>query len=201
MALGGQRFLSIPWVYDIFQHILGARRFRSHVVASCGLEVSSARILDIGCGTARILDQLPHDVEYVGLDPALAYVQAAKRRYGDRAAFVCASSECILAQEWDVVLTCCVLHHLDDEGVLRLLGQAREWVKGTGVFICADPVLIESGSPIARSMISRDRGLHVRSPEGYLALLTRVFPNVRHSLHDSLMYIPYNHFIAQCRGV
>ena len=130
----------------------------------------------------------------------MAYVKAGKTCYGQRARFVCGGSECLLAREWDIVLTSCVLHHLNDGEALRLLSLASECVKRTGVFICGDPVLLEFGSPIARSTILRDRGRYMRTPEAYLALLGRTFPKVQHSLHEDLMYIPYSHIIAKCRG-
>jgi len=46
------------------------------------------KILDIGCGTADILEYLPN-VEYLGFDMNNRYIQFALQKYGNRGKFFC----------------------------------------------------------------------------------------------------------------
>src|SRR5215217_1780021 len=73
-----------------------------------------ARILDIGCGTAKILNHLPR-VEYIGFDPNPAYIEWARNTFGNRGTFHAGrfTAESIgLVGQVDVALVLAVLHHL-----------------------------------------------------------------------------------------
>jgi len=59
--------LSEPAVYDALQNLLGAKKSRRIFVKDYLRPQIGDKILDIGCGTARILDELPK-VEYYGFD-------------------------------------------------------------------------------------------------------------------------------------
>lgn len=53
------------------------------VLASADLQPGE-RLLDYGCGTGRLTEFLPADVEYLGYDPALGMVERARRDHPDR---------------------------------------------------------------------------------------------------------------------
>src|ERR1043166_3787686 len=81
------RWLKVPWLYNVFQAVVGGnalgRRFiQSHIRATPG-----DKVIDIGCGPARVLKSLPA-VEYFGLDIDADYIEFARRRYGDKGTFV-----------------------------------------------------------------------------------------------------------------
>jgi SAM-dependent methyltransferase len=65
---------------------------RLAVIASYVRAFGLRRILDVGCGTGDLLALLPPDVTYVGVDIAPTAVEAARRRFGERAncSFYCA---------------------------------------------------------------------------------------------------------------
>ena len=89
VTTGIRSILSNPMVYDFFQALMGAHAVRQQLVNEHVRPVSGCRILDIGCGTARILDYLP-SVQYYGFDPSLQYINDANQRYGVRGHFNCA---------------------------------------------------------------------------------------------------------------
>ncbi|MGA7757948.1 MAG: hypothetical protein WCA57_08880, partial [Ilumatobacteraceae bacterium] len=75
VTTGIRSVLSLASVYRFAQRAIGAEAFRETLAAEV-LDVSEGdRILDVGCGTADILDHLP-DVDYLGFDSSDRYVDA-----------------------------------------------------------------------------------------------------------------------------
>ena len=66
-------------LYSLFQNLLGARRARRVLIAEYIRPNGGDQILDVGCGPADILDFLPPDVRYVGVDHSRTYIEAARR--------------------------------------------------------------------------------------------------------------------------
>lgn len=171
---------------------------REHIRASEG-----QRLLDVGCGPADIFPHLPR-VDYTGFDLNPAYVSTATRNYGsERARFYCQRvSEEVLATQasFDIVLASAILHHLDDAEAEHLFRLARAALKPGGRLLTLDCVYEPGQSAIARFVISRDRGQHVRDVRGYVDLASRVFPHVEPTVRRDLMRIPYTHLILECTG-
>ena len=92
------------------------------------------QILDIGCGTAEILEHLP-EIQYFGFDASQKYIDAAKARFGNRGTFSCDTVTTATLQRLaasDVVLAVGILHHLDDSDATSLLELAKAALKPGG---------------------------------------------------------------------
>ena len=124
------------------------------------------KILDIGCGPADIMECLP-EVEYYGFDASQEYIADAKRRWGSRGEFTCATvnAQTLQQRDFDIVMAIGVLHHLDDQEAGALFDLARSVLRQGCRLVTLDPVFVRGQSPIARYIISRDRGEYVRSKE------------------------------------
>src|ERR1035438_8030734 len=68
------KILSLAWAYSFFQDLVGAKPSRARFVRQYVRPESGARVLDIGCGTAQILETLT-DVQYVGYDLSPEYIE------------------------------------------------------------------------------------------------------------------------------
>ena len=82
----------IPWLYDplcALYERLGLDRWRRWLV-----EGARGLALDVGCGTGRNLPLYREGVRVIGLDPAWAGLQRARRR-APRARLVCGSAEAL----------------------------------------------------------------------------------------------------------
>ncbi|HAX19787.1 MAG TPA: class I SAM-dependent methyltransferase [Hydrogenophaga sp.] len=197
---GIRAILSHSLVYDAFQSLMGASSIRQELVHTHIRPFAGMRILDIGCGTARILDHLP-DVQYHGFDPSSAYIEDAKRRYPTRGQFDCALVQHATLQglqAFDIVLAVGVLHHLDDTQALALLSLAKASLGPTGRFVSIDPVFAPDQHPLARYLVAHDRGQNVRDAAGYRALGQSVFPQLQAEVKHRRM-IPYTHCIMECQ--
>ena len=152
------------------------------------------KVLDLGCGTAEILDFLPK-IDYVGYDISVEYIEAAKRRFGNRGKFevkIATETDVTGAGPFDIVLALGVLHHLDDDTALDLMRTAHAALKPGGRLVTFDPVYVLGQNPLARFLISKDRGQNVRDQPGYEKLAKSFFQTVHTTIrHQS--WIPYSH--------
>jgi SAM-dependent methyltransferase len=197
---GIRSVLSSPVFYDTLQNIMGAAHVRRELVDEFVRPITNCRILDIGCGTAEILQFLPNDVEYWGYDISPGYIAAAKDRYGARGHFHCGLlNEAALTNlpKFNRVLALGVLHHLDDDEAKGFFALAREALDTGGSVVTIDPCLAAGQNPIAHYLILKDRGQNVRESGAYTSLASGVFPQVKGTLRHRA-WIPYTHWIMEC---
>lgn len=200
ITTGIRSILTYPAVYDLFQTLMGADRIRRELVAEHIRPVEGMRLLDIGCGTARILNYLPPTLTYHGFDLSQEYIDEAVARYPGRGTFRCAMVEEATLQgepSFDLVLAVGVLHHLDDEALLQLLGLAKTAMKEGGRLVTIDPCFDQAQNPIARFLVSKDRGQNVRSAGQYRDLAFKLFGQVAGEVKHRT-WIPYTHWIMEC---
>ncbi len=193
---GWRRIFEYSPVFDGLQSLLGADRSQRRFLRDVVQPFPGAEILDIGCGTASVLDYLPEGVDYTGYDLNRRYIDSARRRYGDRGNFSCARVDTFVdgerAARYDIVLASAVLHHLGDSEAIDLIISAHRHLRPGGVFCTWDCVRVPDQSKIARFLISRDRGRRVRDAAGYDDLVGGCFLDRRMwVIHDSLR-VPYS---------
>jgi len=129
------------------------------------------------------------------------YIQAAKRKYGDRARFFCdrVKVDTVRGEQFDLVIPSGILHHLNDAEAIDLFGLAYSVLRTGSRLVTLDVGYEERQSPVARYLLSRDRGHYVRSCPAYETRARSVFNNVvSHVGRDLLGAIPYTHVIFQC---
>lgn len=194
---GWRAVFSLAPVYRFAQKAIGADKVRA-VLADEFIRASAAdRIVDLGCGTADILDYLP-ECDYVGVDSSQRYIDDARAHFGDRGTFVTSAAERFdgVAPDRTIALALGVLHHLDDEAASEMLQVASQTLEPGGRFVSFDPTLVEGQHPIAKLLVSRDRGQHVRTPEAQTELVRRWFPAADIVVRHDLLRPPYSHVIV-----
>ena len=97
----------------------------------------------------------------------------------------------------DLALTMGVLHHLDDRLVDQALELAATLIGRTGRFIAFDPGRVPGQPRIARALINRDRGQHVRTVEATESLVRRHFSTVDIDVQHDFLAVPYTHLVVQ----
>jgi len=200
---GLRSILSLPILYNLLQNLLGGKKSRQEFINKYMQVNPNNRLLDIGCGTAEILDCLPDNLTYVGFDASNDYIKMAKEKYQDRNAqfFAKLVTDSNLGdfEPFDIVIATGILHHLEDDEVIHLFSLAKKFLKPDGRIITIDPCYLENQRTLARFIISRDRGQNVRTSNQYQELAENIFPNVRLSVRNDLLRIPYDHAILECK--
>ena len=199
---GLHAILSAPAVYDFVQSAVGAGRSRRRLVRDHIRAEPGNVVLDIGCGTGELLPFLPVGIDYHGFDLSQTYIDAARKRYPDRATFECMDIADYRPAEGspaaDIVLSIGVLHHLDDEIAIKLLRTAHDQLRPGGRFVSIDGTLVPGQSALARALVLQDRGQNIRTPEAYVRLASEAFGLVESHIRTDMLHIPYTHCILEC---
>jgi cyclopropane fatty-acyl-phospholipid synthase-like methyltransferase len=192
--------LAVPAVYKMWWTLIGGAGVAKGLVNDYIRPQVGARILDIGCGPGTIVGHMSQ-VDYLGFDLSPEYIEMARARF-PQAQFVCERvSKFSLAkhqQNFDFVLALGILHHLDDEEARQLFQIAHDALRPGGKLITFDGVWTNDQSPVARWLLSRDRGEHIRTQEAYVKIASQVFTNVKATVRHDLIRIPYSHIILEC---
>jgi SAM-dependent methyltransferase len=188
--------LRVPAFYEGVQRWFRVDSIQNTFLATVAAKAGD-RILDVGSGLSTVLAQLPEGVAYTGFEPNPAYVAEAKTTYGERGSFNVGYFDAAAAsaiQPVDVVLIQAVLHHMSDDEAGALFALLARVVKPGGRVVTLDNVFIPRQNPVARLLISLDRGRNVRSPEGYVALVRPHFGAVEGAVHHTA-FPPYTYWI------
>lgn len=191
--------LSYPLFYIAFQNLMGAKKIRRRFVRDFVCPAHGSTILDIGCGPADILTDLPQ-VRYWGIDMSKSYIRQAKKRFGDKGHFLCQplhSTTLAGFPDFDIIMALGVLHHLDDAYAEKMLAVIQNSLKPGGRFVSFDPCLVAGQNKIARFLVQHDRGQNVRESHQYRQLVSPFFQSVRGEVRHQL-WIPYTHFMMEC---
>jgi SAM-dependent methyltransferase len=196
---GLHRPLALAAIYSGFQGLVGARRARRWLAAQSLRLAPGARIVDVGCGTADVLEFVPAGVAYAGFDPNRLYVERAERRYGARPDTVFLHGTSTVASDddrfrnADVVLCVGVLHHLDDRQADGLLSFCRHALAPAGRFQGLEPAWLPTQSRLSRFVMSLDRGLAIRDLDGWRRLVANAFAVSQVTPVTHLIRIPYTY--------
>jgi len=192
-----------PRFYEFIQNLLGPAKSTKRLIDDFIAPKQNSRILDVGCGPAAILKYIPEGLhcEYVGVDNNPDYIAQAQATYGSKGTFVCQRvSDATLQHRdyFDIAVAIGVVHHLNDEEAKSLFLLASNALALGGSLITIDPVYTPAQGRVARYLVSRDRGLHVRSEDAYLALAQSHFSGVETTVLHDMLRIPYTHFVMKC---
>ncbi len=177
--------LSLPSVYLGFQALVGGTKLRSLCLTLLEPKPGQ-KIVDIGCGPAYYLAELPA-VDYTGFDTDARYIEHAKNRFGNRGRFFVEPFTQVHADAlgpFDGVLLMGLLHHLTDPECSALLSVLSRCLRPGGRVVTLDTVVHERQGSFERWLALNDRGQYVRNPSGFEALAKVHFSDVQGSLPD-----------------
>ena len=140
------------------------------------------KILDIGCGTANILNVLSNNLKYYGFDANKKCIIYAKNKYINQNFFCKIFNEknSKIVPKVDVIILNAVLHHLDNKEITLLLELLKKKIKDKGKIIIIEPFYSRITFSFANILVKirdkigeYDRGNFVRSINEYKKLISK----------------------------
>jgi ubiquinone/menaquinone biosynthesis C-methylase UbiE len=202
---GLKLFLANPQVYNFFQdRLLGGRKAREWLARNIWKLKGGERVVDIGCGAGAVLDHLPKDSDYLGIDVSEIYIGAARKKYTN-ASFYLGTAPDFVSQDnsrlnnTDLVLCNGLLHHLSDDEAREVLEISKRLLKPGGRLICLEATFLARQARVSKWIVSTDRGQFVRSEHEWKVLISRSFNQWSTHVLTGLLRIPYTHIIIECR--
>ncbi len=195
------RLLEIPIVYETLQNGVVRPELRSWRADDLIEVKPRMTVLDVGCGTGKILTDLP-EVTYIGIDHNHDYITKANHRHGTRGRFLVIDVNDAAFKalgQFDRILLIGVLHHLSDEVCLRMLSKLHDALAPDGLLVTMDPAIEKSQHPVARLLAKLDRGRYARSTARYRALIEKSFAVESEIVRHDLLRIPYTHAAFRAR--
>ena len=166
------RVMDNTLAYRLWQAPFAAEKF-APVLAHNDLRCIR-RVLDVGCGPGTNAAYFSH-AEYLGIDMNPKYVEHARRTYGRK--FVAADVtqlEVAPGEQFDFILVNSLLHHIDLDGVEKLLAHLATLLTKDGHIHIIELVLPE-GASVARFLARADRGKYPRPLAQWRTLFTESF--------------------------
>ena len=203
---GGLKFLlANPQVYDFFQdRLLGGWNARAWLASSFWRLKGGEYVVDIGCGSGAVLNHIPSDTNYLGIDVSEKYIDAAREKHATNATFFLGSAHDFLNQDssrlnnTDLVICNGLLHHLPDDEALEVLGIAKRLLKPGGRLVCLEATYLTRQGRLSRWIVSTDRGRYVRSEQEWKALVSQTFERCSSHILTGLIRVPYTHIVIEC---
>jgi len=196
------QILSLAKIYQLYQWMVGANNYSRLFANEYICYQKNEKILDIGCGPADILNYLPKETDYTGIDMNKDYIMNAQRKYPDKK-FVCAditTSDFVLENElFDTVFFIGVQHHLSDSEMEATLKFAKSKVKKGGRLLALEPVITPNRGSIEKWFMDNDRGKFIRTAEHYQQITTQVISNYTQTILKNTMNIPFTIIIIECQ--
>jgi len=186
--------LKSPLVYVTFQRVVGGTHMRDLCVRTLAPKAGE-RILDIGCGPAYYVADLPA-VDYLGFDTDERYIEHARARFGHRAKFFCEpflDEQAARHGKFDGILLMGLLHHIDDAACDHLLGLLSGVLAPGGRIVSLDTTVHPKQSYFEHLLAVKDRGEFVRTPEAFEALAKPWFGKIQGSVNEK-MWVPSVHY-------
>ena len=192
-------------IYNGIQKMVGSERVWNGFLDAFKVTLNSWNPsdiwVDLGCGTAEILDRLPATISYLGVDSNPEYVEFARTKYNKRpdTRFVCADWN---DPHWQTLLNDRIigivsllglLHHLDSPDAKDVLKLSLKLVKQDGMVVTMDGCKEIHASTLERFFYWIDRGKYIRGATD----LQNLFPvEPRISLHNNWLRVPYCYAIC-----
>lgn len=193
---GIRKFLEIPIVYNLFHNITGGNRFRKTYFEKYFSLGKGSKVLDIGCGSGVMLENIKEDLEYYGIDFEPGYIEFCKSKFADRGQFILEKSDETWREEWkghfDAINAHGLLHHLSDEEGEELIKMAHYYLKPGGYLVTFDTSYHQKQSAISKWLVSKDRGQNVKFDSEYQQLAEKFFPDVEGTLYTNYSRLPYS---------
>ncbi len=182
-------FSSISILYELFQKMLGGDQTRKKFVREYLVLDSNDKILDYGCGTAKI-SQLLGKVDYYAYEPQFKYHQKIKKNTNNSEVTFFWVEKIELHDEYNHLFDCIilsgVLHHLHANHIEELLKILKNKLRPGGTIVTIDPVIKQPMGLLNKLVNKLDRGNSIMYDKDFEKKITSCLGNVNFFYDDNM---------------
>jgi len=197
---GIYKILSSYLFYRLTQRIMSAVSFRNNFAKNF-IKNKNNYILDIGCGTADILESIPNNY-YYGFDISQNYINYEKKKFINKNYHFFNEKFSLISikklPKFDFVILFAILHHLSNIEIKGLFLNVKRVLKKNGVILIVDPVFIKKQNFIAKLLIKLDRGKNIKNFKEYNVTLKKYYQKITYKITHQ-KFIPYTWYSAACK--
>jgi len=195
------RILENPRIYDLAQRLLGGERIHRAIREVIDNHLRGIRyntVLDVGCGTGSFADCFKG--EYTGIDINQDYIRKAGTKGNGHFMVADATALPFGPETFDLVFTLGLLHHVDPQNQIRILGEMwRVCKKGGHILIMDGLVPSDRLNIIGYALAKLDRGrFKVRARE-FKEMIAFAYPDADWVRYTDIKSFPYE-FVAVMVG-
>jgi len=202
---GWKIFLESPEIFNFWQRITGAEKWKRRIIREYVKPFERARIFDLGCGTGTMLKHFDRNLNlgYVGCDINRDYIGHANKKFKGRGKFYCCGVDSLPDEEsgFDFIIAIAIFHHLDDKTSLQLIDSVKCKLNLKGIFLIAEPVWTENQSGIEKYLMRNDRGKNIKTENEYILMVKEKFYSVESMIISDSHYIPWSVNVIICKNI
>jgi SAM-dependent methyltransferase len=148
--------------------------------------------LDFGCGAGQFSILFNPD-KYHGVDTDSKYIKFCKSKYKGKFSVINTSPPYNLKNNYfDQILISSVIHHIDDESLIKISKELKRIIKKGGRLMIADHfVKKDQKNMFCKLLIYLDRGKYFRNPDRVIKLFSRNFKVKKFELFRNDIYKDY----------
>ena len=164
MMMELRRAFDNPWIFELSQRAIPFTVWVYEDLARRHAQFGATdRLLDIGCGVGWHRRVVPQE-DYTGIAIHPGYVARATRLYGRLFHVMDASRLGFRDEVFDGAICIATLHHLADDVVQAMIGEALRVIDRSGGLHIIEPVLpLDPGARLKRFVFENDRGRFQRT--------------------------------------
>ena len=181
---GIYKILSFFLFYRLTQIIMSGVSFRNNFAKNV-IKSENNYILDIGCGTADILESIPNN-HYYGFDISKNYINYAKNKFFSKNYYFFNKkfnkNTIKKLPKFDFIILFGILHHLSNIEIENLFFNIKKVLKNNSIILIVDPVLIKKQNIISKLLIKLDRGKNIKNFNEYNTTLKKYFRKISYKI-------------------
>lgn len=192
-------FLKNHVVYEAVQWVFAAKVLRTYLAKNFLNSEAVYSILDVGCGTSLISNEISADKKYVGFDINAGYILSRKGRKNNIRWIGGVDSLRATRPAFDRIIVIGLLHHLKTEDCSKLLHILKNLLVPTGEMITFDPCRVHGAGWLSSKVVELDRGRYVRSIEQYTQLFSGLNLSIEKSIINNPRFGSYKYALLRVR--
>ncbi len=190
MLLPGYHLLDLAGGFALHQR-LGEptlSRYRQLIGRHLG-DSAGKHVLDIGCGIGSFRRYFAGS--YTGIDVNPGYIEKARAEQSGTFEAMDCTRLGFADGSFDDVVTIATLHHISDDEIPKVIGEASRVCRHPGHFHIIDAILPVKSNPLKTLIFKLDRGDYPRTLDHHLTVIGRAAPILMHEVlpgpvHDTV---------------